>query len=79
MFKADHSMSCTVLLIVSPPVPVAFAVCLLVLHWGHGPVIMCNYEGVGHRMHGKSSLQINLTYRRCSYSDPIIDALGKIK
>ena len=61
LFKVDHSSTCTVPLRVSPRVPVAFVVGQLVLHWGLTYAILCNYEGVGQRMHKNSSLQIVCT------------------
>ena len=58
LFKTGHSRPCIVPLRVSPCVPVAFVVGQLVLHWGHTHVIICNYRGVGQRMHLKSILKL---------------------
>ena len=44
LLKADHSMYSIVPLRVSPPVPVAFVVGRLVLHWQHAHVMMRNTE-----------------------------------
>ena len=79
LFKADHSRYSIGPARVSPRVPVAFVVDLLVLHWEHAHVMMCDYGGLGQQMNGKSSLRIICTYRHCSNSGHVSDALGKTK
>ena len=79
LFKADHSWPWTVPLKVSSPVPIAFVVGRLVLHWGHKRAIMCNYGGLRHQVHEKSSLQVICNYKRSSCSRHVSDVSGKPK